>query len=108
MIDLLLNMSEIYARPNSNDVQPIDSNNVSSDESIECSSEPENDENNESVMNVDHSYINSKNLKIIFKNKKRNYLDIMPRTNQHHSLVIETTDEPASSVFDSMSSGTIK
>jgi Ras-related GTP-binding protein C/D len=72
-------MSEIYGQPINNNVQNIDSDDVIiDDESTEWNSGVENDENNEPIMNG------------------------------NHSLLIETTDQPASSVFDSMSSSVIK
>jgi hypothetical protein len=68
MIDLLINMSEIYGRPNGHGMRTIAGNDIINGESSEWNSGPENDENNEPVINGDYPYANSKNLKIIFRN----------------------------------------
>jgi hypothetical protein len=59
MIDLLINMSEIYGRPNSNGVQTIQGDDV---ESTEWNPDTEIEENNE------EPYPNSKNKKLFLKN----------------------------------------
>ncbi|CAF3904911.1 unnamed protein product [Rotaria sordida] len=81
MIDLLINMSEIYGRSNDNVVQTI-----------------EDDDDNESIMNGIHESIYS-------------YSNSSPSTSfmrNSCSSIIVTTDEPSSNVFDSMSSSVIK
>jgi hypothetical protein len=58
MIDLLINMSEIYGQPNGNNIQSIEGDNDVIDS--EWNSGPEIDENIEPVTNGDYSYLNSK------------------------------------------------
>ena len=84
MIDLLINMSEIYGQPNGNE-------------------QLEDEENDKSMMNGEHSHLDGKiRRRLKFKISNNIHLDLP------HSSLIETTDQPASSVFDSMSSSVIK
>ncbi|UJR14065.1 hypothetical protein I4U23_001062 [Adineta vaga] len=84
MIDLLINMSEIYGQSNGNGVADIEH-------------DEEYNSTNESEINGIHASTND-----VYQNS--------PRTNEYqtYSPLIETTDEPASNVFDSMSSSVIK
>jgi hypothetical protein len=71
MIDLLINMSEIYGQPNGNSIRSIEDDNDEREdingESSEWNTGIDDDENNEPVMNGDHTYLHRKNLKISFK-----------------------------------------
>ncbi|CAF1091301.1 unnamed protein product [Adineta steineri] len=86
MIDLLINMSEIYGQPNINCIQDT-----------ECEDD---DSNNEPVMNGNHSSTTN--------SCRNSSLGTTPITNNPYTSGIETTNEPASNVFDSMSSSIIK
>ena len=132
MIDLLINMSEIYGQPNGNSaLRTTDEE----DEDEECLNEDREhfheDDNEHHEWNLEgqneygddenvhingvrnNSYLNSKSsarisatfMTIVFL---AGPLGTTPVTNHQHSLLIETTSEPASAVFDSMSSSVIK
>ena len=96
MIDLLINMSEIYGQPNGND---------------QTNAWTEPNENERSLSNGNHSYSNGKiTIKSVEKKFLRKFLlDVISMDDYHQqSCYIETTDQPASNVFDSMSSSVIK
>jgi hypothetical protein len=114
MIDLLINMSEIYGKPNGNNIRIIDDEDDDDQEYLNDERENLNDDDNEQhEWNIEaqtddcdddnvqmnglrsNSYINSP-------------LSTTPVINNQHSSLIETTSEPASAVFDSMSSSVIK
>lgn len=90
MIDLLLSMSEIYGQPN---VHTSNQNTNSDDED----EDPSIDYNN-----VDDEYSSSNN------NNNTSHEFNSTQEGDDSLLRIETNDEPASSVFDSMSSSVIK
>jgi DNA replication protein DnaD len=54
MIDLLINMSEIYGQPNGNIIQSIEDEEILNGEQYEFDSEPEDNENNGPLINGDH------------------------------------------------------
>ena len=108
MIDLLINMSEIYGQPNGNNQPTI--NDDDDDDEEYLSHERENfhddDDNEQHEWNVDTQ--NDDDEQRIQINNLRTPLGTTPIMNNQHSSLIETTNEPASAVFDSMSSSVIK
>jgi hypothetical protein len=112
MIDLLINMSEIYGQPNgSNNIRTIDDE----DEDEEyLERENLNDEDNEQhEWNIETQTDDCDDENIQINGLRTNSylsspLGTTPVINHPHSSLIETTSEPASAVFDSMSSSVIK
>jgi hypothetical protein len=113
MIDLLINMSEIYGQPNRNNIRTIDDED-DDEEYINEERENLNDDDNEQhEWNVEAQTeeCDDDNLQIngLRSNSYLNSpLGTTPVIDHQHSSLIETTSEPASAVFDSMSSSVIK
>ncbi|CAF1229841.1 unnamed protein product [Adineta steineri] len=114
MIDLLINMSEIYGKPNDDNVRTInDDDDDDDDEYINERENLNNDDNEQHEWNIDtqNDPYDENNVQV---NDLRNNsyihspLGTTPVINNQHSSLIETTNEPASAVFDSMSSSVIK
>ena len=121
MIDLLINVSEIYGQPNGNNVQSNpdgegedtheERENLSDDDEDEdddddspaqrnwnLATDPDDYDDEQTQLNGlrSQSFVNTP-------------LGTTPIANHHqHSSITETTSEPASAVFDSMSSSVIK
>ena len=106
MIDLLINMSEIYGRPNGNASVAVDD-----DEFIHETQE--NLVDDELSMTgadqlIDRVYSNGKRRSSVRSSSHVSSIDSASDNDQQYPPTIETTNEPASSVFDSMSSSVIK
>ena len=99
MIDLLLNMSEIYGQPNDHSTQS-----ANSDEDVE---------NQLGEEEISPDYVNDEQENILDQRSIKNTDDTedttdLPEGSDPNSFTIETADEPAFGVFDSMSSSVIK
>lgn len=106
MIDLLINMSEIYGQPNGNNLRTLHDDD--DDDEDYFSNERENfqdDDNEQHEWNLDTQNDDDEQMQM---NNLRSPLGTTPVMNSQHSSLIETTNEPASAVFDSMSSSVIK
>ncbi|CAF1363361.1 unnamed protein product [Rotaria sordida] len=98
MIDLLINMSEIYGRSNDNVVQTTEDDGIINDEQSDDNPDDEDDENEGHIVNGIHESTNSYS----------NYsFSTTPMVTSFASMT-ETITEPTSNVFDSMSSSVIK
>ncbi|CAF1252118.1 unnamed protein product [Rotaria sordida] len=114
MIDLLINMSEIYGQPSENNMRRLSDDDEDEDEYVN-----EEDENNQGDNSEQHEWnlvaqnddYNENNVQIN-GSRKDSYLNsplgTPPVMNHQSSTLLETTNEPASAVFDSMSSSVIK
>jgi hypothetical protein len=133
MIDLLINMSEIYGQPNGDNIRTINDddeddeyvpeerenlNDDDTNEQHEWNIDAQNDDYDENNVHItglrSNSYLNSMylhlkvNKMIILLFFLLGPLGTTPVINHQNSSLIETTSEPASAVFDSMSSSVIK
>ncbi|CAF2407461.1 unnamed protein product [Rotaria sp. Silwood2] len=113
MIDLLINMSEIYGQPSENNIRRSADDDDDEDEDEYLNEEYENNhgdntEQQEWNMVAQNEEYNENNLQIN-GSRKSSYLNRTPPVLNHQpSTLLETTNEPASAVFDSMSSSVIK
>jgi len=126
MIDLLINMSEIYGKPTDDgrlgdDDNPDEESGSSVTEEHEIVNDDDEQQDEESAWNTqithqhqeydegDNGPINGIEQSIANNSYPNSPLSTTPVTNhQHNSGMMETTSEPASAVFDSMSSSVIK
>jgi len=115
MIDLLINMSEIYGQPNGNNIRTIhdddDDEGYLNEERENLNDDDNNTEHHAWNIETQTEYCEDDNVQIngLRSNSYLNSpLGTTPVINHQHSSLIETTSEPASAVFDSMSSSVIK
>ncbi|CAF0744814.1 unnamed protein product [Rotaria sp. Silwood1] len=115
MIDLLINMSEIYGQPSENNMRRLtDDDDEDEDEYLNEeyeNNQGDNTEQQEWNLVAQNEDYNENNIQIN-GSRKNSYLNsplgTPPVMNHQPSTLLETTNEPASAVFDSMSSSIIK
>ncbi|UJR33125.1 hypothetical protein I4U23_020582 [Adineta vaga] len=113
MIDLLINMSEIYGQPNDNKLGIVHDDDDDDEEYIDERETLNDDENEQHEWNLeDQNDVYDENNVHLNDLRSNSYINsplgTTPVINQQNSSLIETTSEPASAVFDSMSSSVIK
>ncbi|CAF3146069.1 unnamed protein product [Rotaria socialis] len=111
MIDLLINMSEIYGQPNEDGSQRVtDDDDDDEDEDYFNDGSDHNQGHEWNIVTQNDEY-DENNIPLNSSRKSsfvNSPLDTTPIINHAQSTLLETTSEPASAVFDSMSSSVIK